>query len=562
MKKAISFVAALTLVLLLFAGCAPTGVKLPTLDDYRGSAIFSTITTLWNSANSAVNEIPYFAALDGTEKNVVDLKDDKGAASDGKADVSAAFNEAIEELSGKNGYIHLDAGKYYLSADLTVPENVVLSFAPGALLVIETGKTLTVLSDKIIAASSAIFGGGGTVAKCENIDYGYPQWFGGYPNDGSDDGPAIEKALVAFGTVYFSSGTYEILSPVNIPQGRELSIIGQGQYDLVKFDIPSDIGFNYEREKGAARTELYITGVCFSGTARATAVSFHGSGRDGDDSTLIIKNFVYGSLGCLVDLAYARGSEFADCRGVLTVNSFKLGPGCNDTVFGSFLSLSGGPFIIADGGDVNDGYSRGLTLLNATSVWCYATDIYIKNYNDVTIEQSGYDLGCHSTSTENFEHRAAVVAEGVNGLRFAGNWVASNNATSGAEASSAALYRHGLLLKGCKNVNVSGCSIVNNCIGVAVEGDGVENANIVITGNKGEANSLHDFYLNNCDGVNLSYNFCYSYKYKKIENEIGGGNVSNTSIIGNSLGNDEYDLAEAVGADRSCKVENNLFRVR
>ncbi|MBQ2945551.1 MAG: hypothetical protein IJD95_03170 [Clostridia bacterium] len=558
-KKIISVILSLALVFCLFAGCAPTNemaIKAPELSDLATSGIYSKITNIWINANAQYNEVPLNSALDGSEKNLKNLVKDFAAKADGSEDVSSAIGEAIAAIGTAEGYIHLNTGLYKLSADVTVPENVTLSFAPGAVISVDAGVTLTIDSKKIYAPLAKIFEGDGTVARMKNIEFGYPQWFGAVIGDEKGDSDAFQKAINCVDTVYLISGVYEIEKTVVIPQGRNISIIGQGQFNLSHLYISAPIAFSYLREAGSAKTDLYITGVFFKSDNANTAVSFHGV-EGAADSSLKITNFIYHGLHTLVDMSYATGCEFADSRGVLTKYSFVFGKQCNDVVFGSFLSLSGGSFLVADGGDVNDGNSRGITFLNTCSVWAYASDVIIKNYSDISIKQGGYDLGCNQyPGTDN---RAAIVLDGVKNVLFEGNWIA----TCPDAPYSAKEFRDGILITGgSENVKILGNSIVNNRIGVNVDNGTDVNANIEIIGNKGEGNFQHDFYLANSNGVKLNYNFCFSYRWRGIPHEIsGGGNLKNIEVIGNSLGNSEYDLVSQIGLTDSFKCEHNLFKV-
>lgn len=558
-NKVLSIVLALALVFCLFAGCAPQSelsYYVPKLTDYASSNIYANIQNIWLSANAQYNEVPLNATLDGTEKNLKNLTVDFAAKNDGSEDISSALNEALTAIGSEEGYIHLVTGLYKLSSDITVPENVTVSFAPGAVISVDAGVTLTIDSKKIYAPIAKIFEGEGTVARMKNIEFGYPQWFGAIIGDENGDSDAFQKIINAVDTIYLISGRYDLEKTVVIPQGRNISIIGQGQYSLSFLYITAPIAFSYQREAGSEKTDLYITGVLFKSDNANTAVSFHGI-EGATDSSLKITNFVYDRMHTLVSISYVTGCEFADSRGVITKYSFVLGKQCNDTTFGSFLSLSGGSFIVADGGEENDGKSRGITLLNSCSVWAYASDIIIKNYSDISIKQGGYDLGCHQyPGTDN---RAAIVFDGVKNVSFDGNWIA----TCPDAPYSAKEFRDGILIiNGCENIGIRGNSIVNNRIGVNVDNGTDVNANIEIVGNKGEGNFQHDFYLANSNGVKLNYNFCYSYKWRGIPHEIsGGGNLKNIEVIGNSLGNAQYDLISQIGLTESYKCDYNLFSV-
>lgn len=119
-----------------------------------------------------------------------------GADPTGSTDCSNAFKAAFVGMSC-GSVLHLPAGVYRLTADVTVPPGISLSF-DGSTISVDPGYTLTV-QGPIIAGSVQIFSGegtstfGGTQAFQElNV-----KWWGAEGNGGTDDNLAIQAALDA-----------------------------------------------------------------------------------------------------------------------------------------------------------------------------------------------------------------------------------------------------------------------------------------------------------------------------------------------------------------------------
>jgi hypothetical protein len=151
-----------------------------------------------------------------------------GAFGDGVTDDSDSFIKALDSI-GQKGYLYLEQGSYLIGGDITVPENVVISFSEDADIAVAKDKVLTI-KGFVQAGIVQIFKGEGTVEGLIR-NAGYPQWFG--ISDPIDDIPVFQKAINA-------------LKVMNVP------VIGR-PYDVCNLIIDHEILIQGE---GSVRTSL------------------------------------------------------------------------------------------------------------------------------------------------------------------------------------------------------------------------------------------------------------------------------------------------------------------
>lgn len=153
---------------------------------------------------------------------------------DGATDDTAAIEAAIDSLQPAGGELYFPPGTYRLGSDITFPANTTLVLERGALLVPDSGITVTI--DGMIDAGlypifTAAADQGEVRGRMAGADI-YPQWWGAQGNGTGDDTEAIQQAMNSLahggGTLRLPAGTYVISEGLNINGLNQLNIIGAG----------------------------------------------------------------------------------------------------------------------------------------------------------------------------------------------------------------------------------------------------------------------------------------------------------------------------------------------
>jgi len=146
---------------------------------------------------------------------------------------------AITAIGSAKTVLSLPAGNWPISADLTVPANLTLKFAHGAVLTIDTGKILTINGTleagpfKIISCT----GTGKVVFAAGSVKEIYPEWWTTNTTAGTTDMTAA--ILAAYnaakdsnrGKIQLLANPYAVANlvlPENGPSGRGILIQGSG----------------------------------------------------------------------------------------------------------------------------------------------------------------------------------------------------------------------------------------------------------------------------------------------------------------------------------------------
>jgi len=122
------------------------------------------------------------------------------------------FKKFLQDISSFKAFITI-SNEIVLDEDLTIPENITISFKNDGAFYIPKNITLKIDS-KFYALDSYIFKGDGIVIGNKYIENSYPEWFGAAADGTTDDSTSINKAIsfVAAnkGTIYFSNKTYAV----------------------------------------------------------------------------------------------------------------------------------------------------------------------------------------------------------------------------------------------------------------------------------------------------------------------------------------------------------------
>lgn len=148
-------------------------------------------TTTFNRLTSlgGTTAITYLPDLYKTHNATINARFFGSAA----AQNDTAISSAISYCGGASRRIYLEPGTWTISNDLTIPAYIDLDVAPGAIMSVASGKTLTV-NGTIKADDYQIFSGTGTVS---GLKYANLVWFGGKPTGATTDFVAALKAAVS-----------------------------------------------------------------------------------------------------------------------------------------------------------------------------------------------------------------------------------------------------------------------------------------------------------------------------------------------------------------------------
>lgn len=160
---------------------------------------------------------------------------------------------AITSIGSAKTVLSIPAGNWPIAADLTVPANLTLKFAHGALLSIATGKTLTI-NGPLDAGRYQIFSWNGTgkVVFGTATPRVKAQWWG--ISSTVDSAAAVSAALAALsnGVVDLGSDTILINSQVNWDISK-CALQGDG----AKFDATGNAGSAIQATNGSAVTNIF-----------------------------------------------------------------------------------------------------------------------------------------------------------------------------------------------------------------------------------------------------------------------------------------------------------------
>jgi len=173
---------------------------------------------------------------------------------------------------------------YTLSTSETIPSNITLKFERGAILSIDSGKTLTFAEGAGLYADphAQCFSGSGAVA---GLTKAYPQWWGASNSETStSDESAIESAIASIragGTVFFFEGSqyYKIADAVTI--SKALTLEGQGEASEIRQATSNKGGFHITASNVTIKN-LKLYGPQYA-TEKASEIAIYAYGADKDN---------------------------------------------------------------------------------------------------------------------------------------------------------------------------------------------------------------------------------------------------------------------------------------
>jgi hypothetical protein len=145
---------------------------------------------------------------------------------------SGDLGTAITTIGSAKTVLSIPAGNWPIAANLTVPANLTLKFAHGAVLTIATGMTLTI-NGPLDAGRHQIFSwnGTGTVAYGNLVPEVYPEWYGAIPDNSTDSVSYLQKALDTHPVLHLGRGIYKITTELYPKAGG--TIYGEGPQSII-----------------------------------------------------------------------------------------------------------------------------------------------------------------------------------------------------------------------------------------------------------------------------------------------------------------------------------------
>lgn len=129
--------------------------------------------------------------------------------------------------------------------------------------------------------------------------------------------------------------------------------------------------------------------------------------------------------------------------------------------------------------DLTDAFSNGLVIQGCNSITPTAENIFVKGWQAVFIDKCGFDLGSGGT--------AALYFLGCQDVYISKSFVSSNNSTT----------RQGIRFENGHTGKVDACTIVNNSMGVFIQGIASGSTKIVVDSCKFDGNATNDVFLFN-----------------------------------------------------------------
>lgn len=194
-----------------------------------------------------------------------------------------------------------------------------------------------------------------------------------------------------------------------------------------------------------------------------------------------------------VYLKHCGQCHFVGCHGQENDIVYFLDRNASFIWFDRCMNLNNGGFIYADD-PLADGISNGIMVTACCSVFASKEDIRVLGWQSVYINGGGgADLGGASAGV------SGIYLNKVMDFTINGMWVASDPSTMSTRA--------GIHLIDSHSGTISGCSIVNNSIGIRIDGAPSYSTRVTITDNKFEGNALNDLiFISNVKAVKVTNN--------------------------------------------------------
>jgi len=546
------------------------------LGNYKLILKDSSDNTMWTVDNVEGMAVPsvgkYYADEDET---------DQGAAGSG-----ATIKSHVDTISSDTATIVLahNSGSatttYTFSTDETIPANVTLEIQPGAIISVDTGKTLTIAGgpENIIASPrQQIFSGSGSVAFTESIGKGYSSWF-----------TTLEKAQESDIRHLVINADYSISAAVDFDQAdttieftndAKVSTTDNTAHGLTISGANCKILYPYMQGPGT-----YVT----DGTTEAALIYVTGNDCEIKGGRFVNppSHGIYGNTAHRLHIHDCRFTTGLTSAGGDTNYMAIKAKDCDDVnIYNNDIDgNSSSPYGFIEGIKISDSTSERPNVHNNTIRNCFDHAIYgggtyehfhnnIVYHNQTgsgvaVVGQNDYGSYCdnviHSTigggiSVRNATNGCTVndniihinaSASGPNGIVISrtaasdGNIYRANVTGNTINFSgSASGYGVEIYAQGGTNV-VSACIVANNIIRNANAGDNGDAAIYLASVGDGEDNRVigNEIYTGDSDGIYLDYmRNCQIIGNTLTDIDRNGIRIRdvNTSIVANNIISDE-----------------------
>jgi len=230
------------------------------------------------------------------------------------------LQNAITAIGSNQVILQVPPVRHNIVADLSIPANVSLKVKRGAVLVVATGKTLTINGSleaglyRFISCTGTGKVQFGAESRVKEI---FPQWWGAVGDGVNNDLTAVQAALYAPAgncTVKFVNGTYFLDGGstqyiLNWPAAHGISLIGEGLGTklICKSRHVSPIGI-YLSQSGFTANGLTIANLAVQGPSDGVSVP-HTLIRFYTTATNIMVSNVELSFSQQIGLSFAHSSE-------------------------------------------------------------------------------------------------------------------------------------------------------------------------------------------------------------------------------------------------------------
>jgi hypothetical protein len=391
---------------------------------------------------------------------------DATAIDQGAATIGA--NKTIKDLVdsiGKNKsatlvLTHSGSGNtttYTLTTSAKIPSNIDLRIENGAVL---DGSGTLIINGSFEAGLHQVFGSSISVSISGNsVKEIYPEWWGSNTTPGTTDMTAeIQAAIDAGGdnsVIYFSSQTYLISGTVDVDQGANVSLIGEGGSEIT-LSVADKDGFNITQDN--------VSVVNLTMEGQGAYVTSGSSGK-----SLIVSSGDHTTIrGCYLKEPEQRGIEITGDYAIIESNIIEGGKYFADgAAIGSDRQHYG--ILLANGADhakivknnifPNSEANTGACIQGISSAPYIQNAVIENNFIDSMWNHGIYIASENSIISQNRITKCGIkVKMRASGISTKGN-VISNNVIDVNDASSPLKGDAGIVL-----VNPKWSSIVGNSI--------------------------------------------------------------------------------------------------